>query len=97
MSKFISIYNYADNETMIEIPDKEIKSIMVHVLSGDETGYINFTDGTHVYFDASNNRMIDFDDGAYCVTGEDIEKWLNFKPNKENSFCCSYDRQNLLY
>lgn len=94
MSKFITIYDYDDKEVQVEVPDKEIKEIFVHVLSGDETGLIEFADGTSIHFDASNCRMMSFDDGCYSVEGEDIEKWLNFEPNK-NSFCYSYDRQEI--
>lgn len=95
MGKFITIYDYNDREVHVEIPDKEITGIVVHVLSGDETGFIQFMDGTCIHFDASNCRMIGYDDGYYCVNGEDIEKWLNFKPNKEDLFCFSYERQSI--
>ena len=95
MSKFMTIYDYDDKQVQVEIPDKEIVEIFVHVISGDETGWIEFVDGTRIHFDASNCRMIGYDDGCYCVKGKDIEKWLNFEPNKEDLFCFSYDRQGI--
>ena len=43
-SRKIKIYDYSNKEVLIEIPRKKIKSIFVHVLSGDETGKIIFMD-----------------------------------------------------
>lgn len=86
------IYDYANREHFIDLPDKEIKSIFVLVLSGDETGEVEFVDGTSVDFDASNARLMDFNDGYYFVKGEDIQKWLNWKAS-EDSITAAYDRQ----
>lgn len=93
MSKFITVYDYADREFPVEIPDKKIESIFVRVLTGDETGFIDFVDGTSLMFDASDCRVEDFYDGSYIVEGEDIEKWLTYKPSGERT--CSYERQEL--
>ena len=76
----IRIYDYDDNAVKIEIPDKPIKSINVIVLSGDETGTIRFEDGTRFDFDASDDRNTDFYDGSYFVEGDDIKRWLSFRP-----------------
>lgn len=84
------IYDYADNKTEIVLPDKEILRIYVSVISGDETGNVEFTDGSLLYFDASNSRYMSFYDGSYIVEGENIEKWLNFKPS--NTTTVSYER-----
>lgn len=75
----VKIYDYANEPTEITVPDdKVISEIFVHILSGDETGYIEFTDGTHIDFDASNSRIMGFEDGCYTVTGENIQKWIDF-------------------
>lgn len=52
-------------------------------------------DGTIYDFDASGNRVINFDDGSYIVKGkENIEKWFDFKPTKKEShLTLSYVRQ----
>ena len=52
-------------------------------------------DGTIYDFDASGNRIIDFNDGSYIVKGkENIEKWINFQPTeKESLLTFSYVRQ----
>ena len=64
----------------------DVKEIFVWIISGDETGNLTMQDVTIYDFDASGNRIIDFNDGSYIVEGkENIEKWLNFKPTKQES------------
>ena len=88
----IKIYDYNNNIEMVEIPDnKKIESINVTVLSGDETGYIFFTDGTRKRFDASNCRMTSFYDGSYTVPSSKVNDWINWKPY---GFTYSYNRQD---
>lgn len=90
----IKIYDYDDKAKEIEIPDdKQIESINVRIYSGDETGFINFTDDTSIIFDASNNRCMSFDDGCYIVEGDDIEAWLKWKPCGDK-LTYSYARQD---
>lgn len=89
---YIKIYDYNNNAEMVEIPDgKKIKSIDVTILSGDETGYISFTDGTRKEFDASDCRMMSFDDGSYTVSSKKIDEWINWKPRGLTN---SYERQS---
>lgn len=91
----VKIYDYDDKAKEIKIPDdKQIKSIDVRICSGDETGYINFTDDTSIMFDASCTRCMLFDDGCYNVEGDDIQKWLNWTPTHgEYLLPYSYMRQ----
>lgn len=35
--------------------------------------------------------MIGYFDDSYCIDGDNIQKWIDWKPS-ENSFCYSYDR-----
>jgi hypothetical protein len=91
----ITIYDYASREKEITLPDKEIIEIVVTVLSGDETGYIEFADGAKVEFDASDTRFTDFYDGCYTVKGERIQKWTDFKPSGTRT--ASYERQATFY
>lgn len=76
----IKIYDYDDRAIEVTIPDdKAISEIFVNILSGDETGYICFTDGSKKSFDAAPmSRMQSFFDGSYVVSGENIQKWINF-------------------
>lgn len=77
----VKIYDYDDKAKEIKIPDdKQIESIDVRIYSGDETGFINFTDGTSIIFDASDSRCISTHDGCYIVEGNDIGAWLNWIP-----------------
>lgn len=87
----IKVYDYDDRPLEIELPDKEIDFIHVTVLSGDETGYVVFTDKTRVEFDASDCRLMGYYDGSYLVTGDDIDKWIKFEPSGERTI--SYERQ----
>lgn len=91
----MKIYDYDDKVKEVEIPDdKHIESIYVNIWSGDETGFINFTDDTSIIFDASDNRCMPFDDGYYNVKGDDIEAWLNWTPTHgEYMLPYSYMRQ----
>lgn len=83
-----------DNEAVdIKLPEKQIASINISVVSGDETGNVIFKDGEIVSFDASGCRLMNFYDGSYSVAGENIQKWLDFKPTGKGT--ASYERQDL--
>ena len=88
------IYNYANRPIEVELPDKTISEIFVDVITGDETGFVKFEDGSKLYFDASDDRLQDYNDGFYFVTKEKVESWLNFKPS-EKRMTFSYERQEL--
>ena len=57
MTKKMKIYDYDNREVIIELPYKEIKEVFVNVLSGDETGIVEFVDGTYIRFDASKHVL----------------------------------------
>ena len=89
----ITIYDYRDDTKEITLPDKKIVEIFVSVLSGDETGYVKFVDGTKIKFDASDCRIASYYDGNYTVEGENIKKWIDFKPSGNRTV--SYERQDV--
>jgi hypothetical protein len=91
----ITIYDYRNRVKAITLPDKEISEIFVTVLSGDETGYIRFVDGTKLRFDAATDRFEDYYDGSYSVEGENIDKWLNFKSSTPRTV--SYARRDVFW
>lgn len=77
----VSVYKWNEEEKYIDAPDKEVKSIYVKILSGDETGTIYFEDGTSFDFDANEGewmvRSVDFFDGEYTVEGKNkIREWI---------------------
>ena len=89
----VKIYDYDNKAKEINLPDdKQIKYINVRIYSGDETGFINFTDGSNIIFDASDSRCISLNDGCYIVEGDDIAAWLKWKPCG-NGLTYSYMRQ----
>lgn len=91
----MKIYDYDDKVREVEISDdKHIKYINVCILSGDETGYVIFEEGGFIDFDASNSRVMTFDDGGYIVDGDNIQKWINWTPTHgEYLLPYSYMRQ----
>lgn len=93
------IYDYGNQETICHVKEhnlSDVKEIFVRIVSGDETGNLVMQDGTIYDFDASSDRIIDFDDGSYIIEEkENIEKWFNFKPTKKESrLILSYVRQD---
>ena len=88
-----TIYDYSDNAVKIEVSDKKIACINVLVLSGDEVISVVFEDGTMENFDASTARCMNFYDGFYTVTGENIQKWLYFNPTGSDTV--SYERRSV--
>lgn len=88
----VKIYDYTNNAKEIEIPDdKHIRCIIVNILSGDETGYVCFEEGGCIQFNASDYRCISYNDNTYIIEGDDVKKWIEWKPN-ENDNTYSYDR-----
>lgn len=71
------IYDYENKLLEIETT-KEINSITVTILSGDEFIAIKYEDGTSEIDDSSNCRMVEYYDGSYVVSKDKIDKWVNF-------------------
>lgn len=76
------IYDFANNAKHIDLQNKEIVSIYVSVISGDEVVKVMFKDGTSGMYDAAHDRYQDNFDGDYLVEGEKINEWINFIPSK---------------
>lgn len=89
----IKIYDYQNDAKEITLPNKKIAEISVTILSGDETGFVKFIDGTKIKFDASDARIASYYDGAYTLEGENIQKWIDFKPSGNRTI--SYERQGV--
>lgn len=89
--KNIVIYNFENRAVICPIPDgKQIQSIEVDVITGDEIVDIFFADGTSLHFDSDDSRITDYYDGGYDVKGDAIERWASFKPTKSRT--ASYRR-----
>lgn len=92
----MKIYDYINRPVEVELPDKEIKAILVQILTGDEIGYVLFEDGSQLSFDASMERVTDYNDGAYLVKKEHLAEWLDWKPEDTPwpLYTCAYARRN---
>ena len=88
----LRIYEYKNRAKDIELPDKEIQTIDVTVLSGDEVVEVTFKDGSVEEYDSSDSRLIDYYDGSYEVAEDIIEKWMDFTPSGRMG--ASYERRN---
>lgn len=86
------IYDWKNKAKEIDVGDREINSIKVEVITGDEIITINFNDGTSLNYDSSNVRNIDYYDGEYSVNKDNLDKWINYKMYKNTSTPISYKR-----
>lgn len=96
----VTVYDYKNRAVEVELPVdsiSDITTVYVHILSGDETGYIVFKNGKSVRFDSCNFRLTGFDDGDYELTDTELIKmWVEYDPNNGEKDVCvySYDRQD---
>lgn len=74
-----AIYDWDNNEKIVTIEDKPIEAIVVNVVSGDETAYIYYEDGTEEYIDSSTQRLTSYLDETYLIKKSEVENWINFK------------------
>lgn len=79
-----NIYNFMNEATEVETEDKEIKFIMVSVISGDEFIHIHYTDGTKSHY-KSDVALVDYYDGGYVVSKEDIQKWIDLEKTAQGT------------
>lgn len=89
---FLTVYDYNNSNTIVPLKNghttKDIKSIYVTILTGDEVGTIYYNDGDSQQFDAFTDprgRYNDFNDGSYTV--KDVQRWIDFKPDEEDRWC----------
>lgn len=95
----LRIYDYENRPVDIELPDKPIHSIFVLILSGDETGRVEFEDGETFSFDADapdspGGRGIDYCDGYYTVDGDMIPRWMAYRPHVSDPETAAYKRRD---
>lgn len=91
----IELINYRGDRVECEIPEKEeILAAFIWIVSGDETLYVITQDGELHFFDSSNSRITDFNDGCYAVFAGPINlfdnpKWRGRKDAE--SYCWQED------
>lgn len=78
----MKIYDHYNNAKEVKLPDKQIRAILVWVLSGDEITTVIFEDGStyEAYIPDPIDGSKRFHEGSYVVAWDDIKKWLEFKP-----------------
>lgn len=84
-----NIYNYDNEPIEVDTGDKEIKYIVVTVITGDEIIYIIYEDGTmkHYRSDCSLRALYD---GNYLVPKERIQEWISLEKTAQGEI--SYHR-----
>lgn len=81
----IKLFDYVDEEVIVELDDKNISSMTMKGISGDEVLVVRYEDGTCKTYDSdSTSRTIDFDGGKYDIVGDEISKFLNERKYEEN-------------
>ena len=69
----IRLLDYKNKIIVVDVGDiKEIGSMYIEVLSGDEVLYVIYKDYTIKEFDSSNTRCEDSHDGGYSIYNEQI-------------------------
>lgn len=87
MEKKIIIRDYASNLKEIEIKDFEkVLLIRCDIKSGDEILVVTYEDLSQLYFDSSNDRFINYDDGSQYIYIKDKLDLLDKFSEKKSSY-----------
>ena len=91
----IELLDYEDNIKVVDVGDiKEIGSMYIEVISGDEILLVIYKDYTIMKFDSSNTRCEDRYEGRYLIYNEQLD--INLLKNEDflyrrNSYDYLYD------
>ena len=78
----IKLLDCEDKISFVDVGDiKEIGSMYIEVLSGDEVLYVIYKDYTVKEFDSSNTRCEDLREGRYLIYNEQLG--INFLKDKD--------------
>ena len=80
-----NIYDYKDNAVEIDTKGKEVASISVEVVSGDERIEIMYENGNFAMIDSSSDRFINYHDGDYELSGDKLLEWMEYTPAKDEN------------
>ena len=90
----IKLLGYKNKTSFVDVGDiKEIESMYIDVISGDEVLFVVYKDYTIKEFDTSNTRCEDSHDGGYPIYNEQIG--LNLL--KDEDFLNRRDSYDYLY
>jgi hypothetical protein len=74
-----TIYDYANNQTIIEITKEVINAVLL-LISGDQALFVKYKDGDEEWFHSSSNRIFPYYDGCWFVKlhdGIDFREYKN--------------------
>lgn len=82
--KELILFDYDDNKTKTGVDLNNLDDVLridIRVISGDEIAHITYKNGEVKIIDSTTEpRMLDFDDGEYCIyqagVKNDIDEWL---------------------
>lgn len=93
MNKELILLDYDCNEchTGVDLENlDDILRIDIEVISGDEIARILYKNGDIKKFDSSRCRIIDYDDGEYCIyqagVKNDIDNWIKREDSYDYDF-----------
>ena len=78
-----NIYDYKDNAVEIDTKGKDVESISVEVISGNERIEIMYENGAFATIDSSSDRFINYHDGDYELSGDKLSEWMEYTPAKD--------------
>ncbi|EHO53953.1 hypothetical protein HMPREF9099_00532 [Lachnospiraceae bacterium oral taxon 082 str. F0431] len=78
-----NIYDYKDNAVEIDTKGKDVASIFVEVISGDECIEILYKSGCFTVVDSSSDRFIHYHDGSYKLSGDKLAEWARYTPTEK--------------
>ena len=88
--KELVLLDFDNNKTKTGVDLNNLDDVLridIRVISGDEMAHITYKNGKAIAFDGTTEpRVMDFDDGEYCIyqagVKNDIDEWLK----RENSY-----------
>ena len=86
-----NIYDYKDKAIEVDTKGREIVSVSVEVISGDECIEIIYKSGAFETIDSSSDRFINYHDGGYELSGDELSEWMEYTP-AEGKSGISYER-----
>lgn len=78
-----NIYDHKDNAVEIDTKGKDVASIFVEVISGDECIEILYKSGCFTVVDSSSDRFIHYHDGSYKLSGDKLAEWARYTPTEK--------------
>lgn len=89
-----NIYNYYNEPTEVDTGDKEIRCIMIEIITGDEFIHMLYEDGTIEHY-RSDVLLFSFCHYRYTVPKERVQEWIDLEKTAQGAI--SYYRLEKFY